>query len=318
MRYVAIITGTGGLQDAMAERLMEDNIRVVRMGCKTKHKGQKMIDTNMKRQVEVSRVFEKYGRRIRYILHASDHKRITKEELDYTGVLPTTYLLEATKKYCASTPFIYVSSNKVYNGKLNDIIHYAGSKRVEVLRDGFYYEGITEEMYMEQSIKSPGGAACYVSDVVTQDYGMFYGMRTACFRLSDVSGPRCKGRIEKLVKNAIKGIKHEIRGYGGLQVTDTIHVSDVVEAFMCYYENPKGSQVYNLGGGRYNNYSVIEVSRDIEKLCGERPETPVKEPRTGDFYWYITNNFKFKGDYPEWALKYKMETIIKEELENCS
>ncbi|MEO0132238.1 MAG: NAD-dependent epimerase/dehydratase family protein [candidate division WOR-3 bacterium] len=230
----------------------------------------------------------------------------------------TLNLLEATRNYAPDAVFIYTSTNKVYGDEPNRLPLIELEKRYEISPDHKYHNGIDETMSIDQNLHSLFGASKLAGDILVQEYGRYFGLKTVSFRGGCLTGPQHSGTqlhgfLSYLVRCAITGKTYNIFGYKGKQVRDNIHSYDLVNAFYHYYLNPRPGEVYNIGGGRFSNCSILEAIEIIEKLCGKKVSYQyIDTPRRGDHIWYISDISKFKKDYPNWDYTYTLEQIITE------
>jgi len=232
----------------------------------------------------------------------------------------TVNLLEAARLYAAESPFIFMSTNKVYGDAPNEL-----PVREEELRYDYArredYEGIDETCRIDRCFHSIMGASKAAGDIVTQEYGKNYGMPTVCFRCGCLTGPNQSGVeqhgfLNYLVKTAVSGGVYTIFGYKGKQVRDQLHCSDVVKAMNFFIDKPRCGEVYNMGGGRLCNVSLLESILTIENIIGEKLKTAyVETPRPGDHICYISNTAKFRNHYPEWSVTRFPDDIIDEMLD---
>ena len=182
----------------------------------------------------------------------------------------------------------------------------------------FFLKGIDESLSIDNCTHSLFGASKLSADLYVQEFGKNLGLNTVCFRAGCItgnnhSGAKLHGFLSYLVKKSIREKSYQIIGYKGKQVRDNIHAKDLVNCFWNYYLNPKKGEVYNIGGGRFSNCSILEALNEIENLTNIKVKKQYsKSPRVGDHIWYITNNNKFKKDYPKWKQKYNTKKIIDE------
>lgn len=233
----------------------------------------------------------------------------------------TFNLLEAARQYSRESPFVFMSTNKVYGDAPNEIPLVELERRYEYARSEDYL-GISESCRIDQSLHSLFGASKAAADLVTQEYGRYFGMPTVCFRGGCLTGPNhsgveLHGFLSYLVKVAVQGETYTIFGYKGKQVRDQIHSEDVVSAIEAYMETPRPGEVYNLGGGRESNASVLECIDRVEGRLERRIKTVyVDKNRKGDHICYISNLSKFKSHYPKWRLTRFVDDIVEEILAN--
>ena len=196
--------------------------------------------------------------------------------------------------------------------------------RWEIKRSHKFYSGIDETMSIDNCTHSFFGTSKSYADLVVQEYGRNVGLKTACFRAGCITGPnhsgaKLHGFLSYLVKASLKQKAYTLIGYKGKQVRDNIHSQDLVECFWQFFKNPGFGEVYNTGGGRYSNCSVIEALDLIEKISGFKIKRKIlKQNRVGDHIWYISNMKKFKKNYPQWKQKYTTKKIIEELIEQFS
>jgi CDP-paratose 2-epimerase len=205
----------------------------------------------------------------------------------------------------------------VYGDTPNKLSFIEKETRYEI-DDQSFHEGISENMSIDATKHSIFGASKVAADVLCQEYGRYFGLNVGIFRCGCITGPNHRGVelhgfLSYLVKVILSGKLYTIYGYNGKQVRDNIHASDLVEAFDCFYRLPRKGEVYNMGGSRHSNISIIEAVSMIEKISGKKANTKsIATPREGDHKWYISDVRKFKSHYPEWDYKYDMAQIITE------
>lgn len=231
----------------------------------------------------------------------------------------TMNVLEAARLYVPGCVFIYTSTNKVYGDNPNSMIPVdERSTRWEPYTHHRWYNGITEDMSIDATTHSVFGVSKTAADLMVQEYGRYFGMKTVCFRCGCITGPAHRGaELHGFLSYLAKCVKHDIPytifGYKGKQVRDNIHASDLVTAFEAYMRWPRAGEVYNIGGGRDNSCSVLEAIDSIERILGKRLKYDISStPRMGDHRWWITSNYKFQQDYPRWEQKYNLHEILEE------
>jgi CDP-paratose 2-epimerase len=231
----------------------------------------------------------------------------------------TINLLEAARRFTKESPFIFMSTNKVYGDAPNEIPLVEKEKRYDYAHPEDY-QGVPETCRIDRCLHSLFGASKVAADVITQEYGRYFNMPTVCFRGGCLTGPRhsgveLHGFLSYLVKVAVSGGTYKIFGYKGKQVRDQIHSEDVVLAMEAFINSPRCAEVYNLGGGRESNASLLECIDKIEARLGHRVKTVyVDVPRKGDHICYISDLTKFKSHYPQWRLTRFVDDIIDEIL----
>ena len=271
-------------------------------------------------------LFSEYSSDIKVIIHTAaqpSHDWAAKEPLtDYSiNATGTLNLLELTRKYCPDASFIFTSTNKVYGDTPNRLPLVELEHRWEIQEDHpFYTHGIDESMSVDQSKHSLFGASKLAADVLVQEYGKYFGMKTVAFRGGCLTGPshqgvELHGFLSYLVKCAISGKPYTIFGYKGKQVRDNIHSSDLIKAFWHYSQKPTIGEVYNIGGSRNSNISILEAFMKIEEISGKKVNYSVSdEARSGDHTWYISDIRKFRSHFPEFEYDYDIDEILKEML----
>lgn len=271
----------------------------------------------------VAAIFREYGRDITLIVHTAaqpSHDWAAREPLTDFGVnaTGTLHLLEATRLYCPEAVFIFTSTNKVYGDTPNRLPLVEQESRWEIEASHPYFQGIDEQMSLDHTKHSIFGASKVAADVMVQEYGRYFGMRTASFRGGCLTGPahagaELHGFLAYLMRCIVEGKPYRIFGYGGKQVRDNIHSHDLVEAFLHFYRAPRCGEVYNIGGSRHSNCSMLEAIRLGEKMTGQSLDyTYVEDNRIGDHIWYISDVRKFQAHYPDWSYRYDLEGILGE------
>lgn len=276
----------------------------------------------------VGKIFERYGRGVSLVVHTAaqpSHDWAAREPFtDFTvNANGTLVMLEAARKYCPDAVFVFTSTNKVYGDTPNALPLIETETRWEVEpAHPFAEHGIDETMSIDHSKHSLFGASKVAADVLAQEYGRYFGMKTATFRGGCLTGPAHSGAelhgfLAYLVKCVVTGRPYTIYGYKGKQVRDNIHSYDLVNAFWHFFENPReGGAVYNMGGSRHSNCSMLEAIRTAEELCGrELNYTLSDEARSGDHIWWISDVRRFRQDYPDWEYAYDMRKIMEEIVE---
>ena len=275
----------------------------------------------------IEKLFKKYKKKISIIIHCAAQpshdygKNFPKLDFDINAY-GTLNLLELTRKYCPDTVFIFMSTNKVYGDNPNKLKFIEKKYRWELSKKSPFYNGINENFSIDNCTHSFFGVSKTYADLIVQEYGNNLGLKTVCFRAGCITGPNHQGVplhgfLSYLVKNCYEKKKYNLIGYKGKQVRDNLHSLDLVNCFWEYYKKPKPGKIYNIGGGRYSNCSIIEAINIFQKLTNiEVKKNIIKLPRVGDHVWYISNLRKFKKDYTNWKQKYDTEKIISELLSN--
>jgi CDP-paratose 2-epimerase len=242
--------------------------------------------------------------------------QIPFEDFDVNAV-GTLNLLEATRRYAPEAVFVHMSTNKVYGDAPNELPLVELEKRWDYA-DPAYYKGIPETFRIDQSKHSIFGASKVAADIMVQEYGRYFGMKTCCLRGGCLTGPNhsgveLHGFLSYLIKCNLTSRKYTIYGYKGKQVRDNIHSYDVARFIECFLEEPRVAEVYNLGGGRENSCSILEAFEMIEALSGKKMIYDyVDKPREGDHICYISDLTKMKTHYPQWDITKKLPEIFEE------
>lgn len=257
------------------------------------------------------------------IIHTAaqpSHDWAAKEPFTDFGInaLGTLNLLENYKKYSPNAVFIFTSTNKVYGDTPNNLPLVELETRFELPRKHRFYRGIDESMTIDNSKHSIFGASKAAADIMVQEYGKYFGLKTAVFRGGCLTGPahsgtKLHGFLAYLIKCVATGRKYTIMGYKGKQVRDNIHSFDLVNAFYHVYKKPRNGEVYNIGGSRNSNISILEAILKVEKILNKKAVYEyAQENRIGDHIWYISDVSKFKEHYPDWNFTYNSDKIIEE------
>jgi len=272
----------------------------------------------------LDQVFREHAGDIRAVVHTAaqpSHDWAAREPHTDFGVnaLGTLNLLELTRRHAPDAVFIFTSTNKVYGDTPNRLPLVELDTRWEVDPSHPYAEhGIDETMSIDQSMHSIFGASKVAADVMVQEYGRYFGMSTAVFRGGCLTGPghsgaELHGFLAYLMKCALTGTLYRIYGYKGKQVRDNIHASDLVSCFVHVTRSPRPGAVYNIGGSRHSNCSMLEAIALCEELTGNRMRIEyVDQPRAGDHIWWISDVRRFRSDYPEWNFRYGIREILEE------
>lgn len=275
---------------------------------------------------DLNEIFMKYGSNIKLVIHAAaqpSHDWAARSPIrDFNvNAVGTLNLLEASREYAPESVFIHMSTNKVYGDMPNRLLFKDDGLRITPTDDAIAQFGFDENLSIDQSTHSIFGVSKASADLMVQEYGRYFGMRTVSFRGGCLTGPGHRGTqlhgfLSYLVKCAVYGVPYTIFGYGGKQVRDNIHSSDLVSSFWNFYKNPGVGRVYNIGGGPESNISVLEAIQRIEEIAGYKIEySLVPTNRTGDHKWYVSDLRKFKSDYPNWTKVYSTDSILEEMLE---
>jgi len=272
------------------------------------------------------RIFDEYGSDIKLIVHTAaqpSHDWAARDPRKDFGVnaIGTLNLLECTREVCPQAVFIFTSTNKVYGDTPNYLPLVETETRWTIEAGHNYEEGIKEDMSIDQCTHSVFGASKVAADVMVQEYGRYFDMKTVCFRGGCLTGPghsgaELHGFIAYLMKCCVIGREYQIFGYKGKQVRDNIHSADLIQAFWEFYQNPRVAEVYNIGGGKYSNVSMQEAIAKSEEICGKKMNTVYRdENRIGDHIWWIGNLGRFEEHFPNWKITYGIDRILQEVYE---
>ena len=271
----------------------------------------------------IDEIFEADGKELAVIIHTAaqpSHDWAARAPHVDFGVNAngTLNLLEAARKHCPGAVFIFTSTNKVYGDTPNTLPLVELEKRWEIAAGHPFEGGIDESMSIDQTKHSLFGASKVAADVLVQEYGRYFGLKTVCFRGGCLTGPahagtELHGFLAYLMKCTVKGLPYRVFGYKGKQVRDNIHSHDLISAFWEFFQNPRSGAVYNIGGGRHSNCSMLEAIDLSEQISGRKLDwTYVEENRIGDHIWWISDVRRFQNDYPRWSYRYGIEEILRE------
>ena len=342
---VAVVTGSAGLIGAEAVRFfaaqgldvvgIDNDMRQQFFGAEATTlwsrralertvRGYTHVDGDIRDTAAIDALFRRYGRDIAVVIHTAaqpSHDWAARDPVtDFTvNAQGTLVLLEATRRFCPAAVFILCSTNKVYGDACNRLPLREHDTRWEV-EEGHTYaaHGIDEGMTIDASLHSLFGVSKTAADLMVQEYGRTFGLASACFRGGCLTGPghagaQLHGFLSYLMKCALTGERYTVLGYKGKQVRDNIHSRDLVAAFWQFFRDPKQAAVYNIGGGRFANCSVLEAIALAERIAG-RPMNWAYEdqPRLGDHIWWVSDTRRFQRDYPDWCLTYGIEATLRE------
>jgi len=345
---VAIITGAGGLIGSEAvDHFVSEGFDVVGVEndmrarffgpeSSTSHVTQRLIDAypkefrwenaDIRDAGEIDRVFRERAGQIELVIHTAaqpSHDWAASEPQTDFGVNAngTLNLLEAARAHCPDAPFVHCSTNKVYGDTPNRLPLQSLEKRLELPEDHEYYKGIDTSMTIDNSTHSLFGVSKAAADLLVQEYGRYFEMPTVAFRGGCLTGPqhagaKLHGFLAYLMKCTVTGTPYTVFGYEGKQVRDNIHSADLIAAFDAYRQAPRPAAVYNIGGGRFSNCSMLEAIDACERIAGRELQWEMgEEPRIGDHRWWISDLEPFKADYPDFDLRYGIEEILREMYE---
>ena len=305
----------------------DGDVSWVKKKLKKNVKNYKHFNLDIRNYNSLKTLFHKHRRNIKVIIHAA-----AQPSHDWAKNYPfidfdinakgTLNLLELTKLYCPNSPFIFMSTNKVYGDNPNFLPLVEKKTRWEIKNSHKFKSGIDETMSIDNCTHSFFGASKSYADLIVQEYGKNAGLKTVCFRAGCITGPnhsgaKLHGFLSFLVKASMQNKKYSLIGYKGKQVRDNIHSHDLVSCFWEYYKKPRIGEIYNTGGGRYSNCSIIEALDLVQKISGIKIEKKIlKQNRIGDHIWYVSSMKKFKKHYPKWKQVYSTKKILNELIKN--
>ncbi|MBA2744289.1 MAG: NAD-dependent epimerase/dehydratase family protein [Chthoniobacterales bacterium] len=280
-------------------------------------------DIDIRDAAAIREVFKQHAGKIAAVVHTAaqpSHDWAARDpQMDFTvNANGTLNLLEATREICPEAPFVFTSTNKVYGDTPNRLPLQELEMRWEIAPGHEYERGISETMSIDHTKHSLFGASKVAADVLVQEYGRYFGMPTACFRGGCLTGPahagtELHGFLSYLMKCTVTGRPYRVFGYNGKQVRDNIHSFDLVEAFAAFINAPRSGEVYNLGGSRHSNCSMLEAIRLCEEISGCTLTWKYEEDnRIGDHIWWISDVRKFQQHYPNWGFRYGLREILEE------
>lgn len=281
------------------------------------------VDLDIRDKDGVDRLFARHSGAIELVIHTaaqpSHDWAASDPHTDFTiNANGTLNLLEASRRHAPTATFVNMSTNKVYGDLPNDLPLVELDSRLELPSDHRYHDGIDTTMSIDCSTHSLFGVSKAAGDLLVQEYGRYFGIPTVCFRGGCLTGPnhagaRLHGFLSFLMRCTITGERYTVEGYGGKQVRDNLHSADLAAAFAAFHAAPRIAAVYNLGGGRLSNCSMLEAIA----LCGEIAGTALRwelsdAARIGDHRWWISDLGPFMRDYPNWAPAYGVRQILQE------
>jgi CDP-paratose 2-epimerase len=343
----AIVTGSGGLIGSESVRRfieagwdivgIENDMRARFFGeeASTAHVTEELregypefrsLDLDIRDAEGVNRAFADLAGSLDAVIHTAaqpSHDWAAREPQTDFGVnaLGTLNLLEATREHAPDAPFIFCSTNKVYGDTPNHLPLEELEKRLELPESHPFHKGIDTSMSIDRSTHSLFGVSKAAADLLVQEYGRYFEMPTVCFRGGCLTGPQHAGAqlhgfLAYLMKCTVTGTPYTVFGYGGKQVRDNIHSADLVACFQSFQRAPRAGAVYNMGGGRRSNCSMLEAIDVCERISGRELQWELSdENRIGDHRWWISDVSDFASDYPDWRPRYGIDEILQEMYE---
>jgi CDP-paratose 2-epimerase len=281
------------------------------------------LDSDIRDLNSIERIFSAHARSIELVIHTAaqpSHDWAAGDpQTDFAvNAQGTLNLLDATRRHAPEATFVFCSTNKVYGDRPNDLPLISQELRLELPEDHRYFGGIDTSMSIDASTHSLFGVSKTAADLMVQEYGRYFGLPTVCFRGGCLTGPnhagtRLHGFLSYLMRCTMTGERYTVYGYGGRQVRDNIHSADMVAAIDAFHGAPRLGAVYNIGGGRASNCSMLEAIALCEELSGRSLDwTLDDENRIGDHRWWISDLEPFRRDYPQWQIRYDVRRILQE------
>ena len=281
------------------------------------------MEIDIRDREAVESLFARHGAAIELIVHTAaqpSHDWAASDPHTDFGVnaVGTLNLLEAARRSAPDATFVFTSTNKVYGDLPNDLPLVELDTRLELPEDHRYHCGIDTTMSIDRCMHSLFGVSKASADLMVQEYGRYFDMPTVCFRGGCLTGPnhagaQLHGFLSYLMRCTVAGQPYTVFGYGAKQVRDNIHSADLVAAFDAFHRAPRAAAVYNIGGGRDSNCSMIEAIEACERIAGRDLDWSVSDTaRMGDHRWWISDLSEFRRDYPDWSLRYDVEGILTE------
>jgi CDP-paratose 2-epimerase len=342
---VAIVTGSGGLIGSESVRRfveigfdvvgLDNDMRAVFFGdsASTARISEQLeldyadsfrsLDLDIRDRDAVERVFASESNRIELVIHTAaqpSHDWAARDPHTDFGVNATgaLNLLQAAREHAPDATFVFCSTNKVYGDRPNRLPLERVGDRLELPEDHRYHRGIDTTMSIDSSTHSLFGVSKVAADLLVQEYGRYFDMPTVCFRGGCLTGPnhagaRLHGFLSYLMRCTMTGDPYTVYGYDGLQVRDNIHSADLVAAFEAFHSCPRAGAVYNVGGGRQSNCSMLEAIDACERIAGRELQwTLGDDHRIGDHRWWISDLEPLKRDYPRWDIRYGIDAILEQ------
>jgi CDP-paratose 2-epimerase len=342
---VAIVTGSGGLVGSeTVAHLVESGFRVLGVendmrarffgrDASTATVGDRLaatypdeferLDVDIRDADALRRAFAGVARGLELVVHAAaqpSHDWAARDpQLDFAvNANGTLNLLEAARHEAPTATFVYLSTNKVYGDTPNRLPLVDAGSRLELPADHRWRGGIDSSMSIDRSMHSLFGVSKLAADLMVQEYGRYFDMPTACFRCGCLTGPnhagaKLHGFLSYLMRCTVTGERYTVLGYGGKQVRDNLHSADLVRAFTLFHASPRAAAVYNLGGGRASNCSVLEAIDLCERIAGRELDWELSDQaRMGDHRWWISDIDEFVRDYPGFRVEHDVAAVLRD------
>lgn len=342
---IAIVTGSAGLIGSEASRHfagtgmtvvgVDNDMRQEFFGAEASTRWQQQqletelgdsyvhVDGDIRDTDMIDNLFSKYGSDVALVVHTaaqpSHDWAASDPHTDFTvNANGTLNVLQATRDHCSDAVFIFTSTNKVYGDTPNRLPLVETETRWEIASDHTYWNGIREDMSIDNTLHSLFGASKVAADVLVQEYGRYFDLKTASFRGGCLTGPNHSGTqlhgfLAYLMKCTATGSHYTVFGYNGKQVRDNIHSFDLIQAFDQFFRAPRSGEVYNIGGARFSHCSMREAVQACQEITGrELDHSYTDDNRIGDHIWYVSDVGKFQDHYPEWKLTKDVNDILTE------
>jgi CDP-paratose 2-epimerase len=339
----AIVTGSGGLIGSESvQHLIEEGYDVIGLendmraaffgsDASTSRTTERLVETypefrsldvDIRNAEGVLRLFER-EKTVELVIHTaaqpSHDWAATDPQTDFAvNANGTLNLLEGVRTHTPDATFVFTSTNKVYGDTPNRLPLVDLERRLDLPEDHRYFEGIDTSMTIDTSMHSLFGVSKAAADLMVQEYGRYFEIPTVSFRGGCLTGPNHAGTmlhgfLSYLMRCTVAGDPYTVFGYGGKQVRDNIHSADLVRAFLEFHRAPRAGAVYNIGGGRESNCSMLEAIELCEQIAGRPLEWVLSdEARMGDHRWWISDRHPFQVDYPAWSLEYDVPAMLRE------
>ncbi len=342
---IAIVTGSGGLIGSEAARHyagrgfdvlgVENDLRASFFGLEASTarttqrlvdelEGFRTVDMDIRDREGIESLFARHAGDVELIVHTaaqpSHDWAASDPHTDFTvNANGTLNLLQAARDHCPDATFIFCSTNKVYGDRPNFLPLRDTGLRLELPEDHEWFDGIDTTMSVDRCLHSLFGVSKAAADLMVQEYGRYFDMPTVCFRGGCLTGPshagaKLHGFLSYLMKCTVTGERYTVFGYEGKQVRDNIHSADVVKAFDAFHAAPKGGgAVYNLGGGRTSNCSMLEAINVCEEITGRKLDYEISDQnRVGDHRWWISSLEEFQADYPDFRVEVGVRDVLEQ------
>jgi CDP-paratose 2-epimerase len=283
----------------------------------------KALDLDVRDTEGIERLFAEHAGRIELVIHTaaqpSHDWAASAPHVDFgVNAQGTLNLLEAARHHAPDATFVFTSTNKVYGDTPNRLPLLELDTRLELPSDHRYFGGIDTTMSIDSSMHSLFGVSKAAADLMVQEYGRYFDMPTVCLRAGCLTGPNHAGAmlhgfLAYLMRCTVKGEPYTVFGYGAKQVRDNIHSADLVAAFEAFHKAPRAAAVYNIGGGRFSNCSMLEAIALCEEIAGRQLRWSLDDrARMGDHRWWISDLAEFQRDYPDWAPALDLRATLRE------